>query len=194
MIDLDPDTISRAQNRDDAACRTIIEALHRPVIATIYRFLGQRFRSEVEDIAQDVFLKIFRAIERFDPQRGVKFSTWAYTFVRNHCFDVLKKRRLHAVSLSANEADQRQLDPDDPRAVQPVVIAEISELGAKIEEALAGLGEEQRMVFVLREYEGLDYDSIAEVMGVSQGTIKSRLHRAKVTLRNRLEPYMRAGA
>ena len=67
-------------------------------------------------------------------------------------------------------------------------------LRQKIEEALAGLGEDQRMAFVLREYEGLDYAAIAEVTGVSEGTVKSRLHRAKEALRQRLEPYVRTGA
>ena len=75
----------------------------------------------------------------------------------------------------------------------PAASAENRELGKKIGEALAGLGEDQRMVFVLREYEGLEYAAIAEVMGVSEGTVKSRLHRAKQALRNRLSPYLAAG-
>jgi RNA polymerase sigma-70 factor (ECF subfamily) len=56
------------------------------------------------------------------------------------------------------------------------------------------LGEDQRMVFILREYEGLDYAAIAAVSGVSEGTVKSRLFRAKEALRARLQPYLRAGA
>ncbi len=194
MTDLQPETISRAQQGDQDACREIIEALHRPVIATVYRFLGGRFKSDVEDIAQDVFLKIFRAIERFDPDRGVKFTTWVYTFVRNHCFDVLKKRRLPTTSLSATMEGEGDFELVDEAAQSPTAMPENAELGHKIEEALAGLGEDQRMVFILREYEGLDYNAIAQVMGVSEGTVKSRLHRAKEALRVRLEPYMRTGA
>ena len=194
MTDLPPRTIARAQAGDQAACREIIDALHRPVIATIYRFLGARYRTEVEDIAQEVFLKIFRSIERFDPERGVKFSTWIYTFVRNHCFDVLKKRRLQTVSMAPRADDEGSIEVPDPATPQPAAAVENEELGRKIEEALAGLGEDQRMAFVLREYEGLDYVSIAQVMGVSEGTVKSRLHRAKEALRHRLSPYMRTGA
>src|SRR5690606_34045245 len=110
--DLAPDVIARAQRGDEDASRQILEAMHRPVIATIYRFLGSRFRSEVEDIAQDVFLKIFRSIERFDPERGVKFTTWVYTFVRNHCFDVLKKRRVPTVSMTPRD-DDAPIEPLD---------------------------------------------------------------------------------
>ncbi len=194
MTDLQPKTIAAAQAGDDDACREIIRALHRPVIATIYRFLGSRYSHEVEDIAQDIFLKIFRSIERFDATRGVKFTTWIYTFVRNHCFDIIKRRRIRTTSLSGGRDDEGQIEVPDEGMRKPSAAAENSELGQKIEEALDGLGEDQRMAFVLREYEGLDYSSIAEVMGVSEGTVKSRLHRAKEALRTRLKPYVRTGA
>ncbi len=194
MIDIEPQVISRAQAGDQEACRSIINSLHRPVLATIYRFLGRRFQADMEDIAQDIFLKLFRSIERFDLTRGVKFTTWTFTFVRNHCFDILKKRRLHTTSLTYLDGEEKQREVPDPSMRPPSLNLENSELGEKIEEALGRLGEEQRMVFVLREYEGLDYNAIAQVMGVSEGTVKSRLHRAKQALRERLAPYMKTGA
>ncbi|MBI5852278.1 MAG: sigma-70 family RNA polymerase sigma factor [Planctomycetes bacterium] len=192
MTDIDNDLVSRAQHGEQDAIRAILEALHRPVIATVFRFLGTRFRSEVEDIAQEVFVKVFRAIDRFEIERGVKFTTWVYTFVRNHCFDVLKRRRLPTVSMTARDGDDDApvFDPRDERARRPVESVENQELGEKIEEALASLGEDQRLAFVLREYEGLDYAAIAQVTGVSEGTVKSRLHRAKEALRNRLSRYV----
>ena len=193
MIDLPEDTIRLAQRGDEAASRAILEALHRPVIAIIFRFLGQRFRHEVEDIAQDVFLKVFRVIGQFDPARA-RFTTWVYTFVRNHCYDVLKKRRLPVVSLTPIDDDGPSRDPTDDRELRPASSAVNQELGQKIGQALAELGEDQRMVFILREYEGLDYAAIAQVTGVSEGTVKSRLFRAKEALRMRLEPYLKAGA
>lgn len=193
MIEISHDLVAQAQAGDQDACRTIIDRLHRPVLATIFRFLGTRYQAEMEDIAQDVFLKLFRAIERFDPDRGVKFTTWTYTFVRNHCFDVLKKKRVQTTSLTTTDEDQGQRDLPDQEARPPGTSLENRELGKKIEEALSGLGEDQRMVFVLREYEGLEYGAIAQVMGVSEGTIKSRLHRAKEALRTRLAPYLRTG-
>jgi RNA polymerase sigma-70 factor (ECF subfamily) len=193
VTELDNDVVMRARTGDEDACRTIIEVLHRPLLATVHRFLGSRYRPDVEDITQDIFLKIFRSLDRFDAQRGVKFTTWVYTFVRNHCFDVLKKRRLRTASLASGDGEA-DVDVLDRTAVRPLRTVEDAELGRKIEEALATLGEDQRMVFVLREYEGLDYGAIAIVMGTSEGTVKSRLHRAKEALRHRLEPYLRAGA
>ncbi len=193
MIELDPQTIRLAQAGDEEASRTIIRDLHRPILATIYRFLGPRHRPDYEDIAQDIFLKLFRSIERFDHDRGVKFTTWAFTFVRNHCFDILKKRRIHTTSIAGTSDDDKGWELPDPSSKPPTETVENTELGRHIEEAVSCLGDEQRMVFVLREYEGLDYRAIAEVMQVSEGTIKSRLHRAKETLRQRLAPYLRTG-
>ena len=190
MTEIDVETVLRAQKGDQDASRKIIEALHRPVLATIYRFLGPRWSGEIEDVAQDVFLKVFRAIDRFEPERNVKFSTWVYTFVRNHCFDLTKRRRISTRSLSGEDGDGLQELPGG--GPPPSMQAENQELGMQIERAIAKLNEDQRMVFILREYQGLDYAQIAEVMGISEGTVKSRLHRAKEALRDRLAPYLRS--
>ncbi|GAB4148057.1 MAG: sigma-70 family RNA polymerase sigma factor [Planctomycetota bacterium] len=192
MTEITHDIVLAAGRGDQAASREIIEALHRPVIATIYRFLGPRFHRDAEDIAQDVFLKVFRALSRFDPAKAA-FTTWVYSLVRNHCYDVLKKRRLPTSSLTPAEPGESQRDLPDRRELQPARSAQNVELGRKIADALSELGEDQRMVFILREYEGLDYDQIAEAVGVSKGTVKSRLFRAKETLRQRLDPYVRSG-
>ena len=193
MTEITTATVLAAQAGDQAANRTIVEALHRPVIATIFRFLGTSYRREVEDLAQEVFLKVFRALGRFDPTRA-KFTTWVYTFVRNHCYDVLKRRRLPTTSMHAVGPDEPSRDFADRRELRPYEDAENQELGRRIGEALATLGEDQRMVFILREYEGLDYEEIAEITGVHEGTVKSRLFRAKQSLRHQLAPYLQAGA
>jgi RNA polymerase sigma-70 factor (ECF subfamily) len=181
-----------AQKGDPAASRAIVEALHRPIIATIFRFLGTGYRREVEDLAQEVFLKVFRAIGKFDPARA-KFTTWVYTFVRNHCYDVLKRRRISTTSMHGGSDELPVREFADRRELRPLQDAENQELGRRIGEALAALGEDQRMVFVLREYEDLDYSEIATITGVNEGTVKSRLFRAKESLRQQLAPYLKAG-
>jgi RNA polymerase sigma-70 factor, ECF subfamily len=193
VTELTETVVRAAQNGDQAACRTIVEGLQRPVLATIFRFLGPSWRREVEDIAQEVFLKVFRALPMFDAQRA-KFTTWVYTFVRNHCYDVLKRRRLPTTSLQATPDDGPPRELVDRREQLPTAGIENQELGRRIGEALATLGEDQRMVFVLREYESLDYSEIAAITGVNEGTVKSRLFRAKEALREQLAPYLRAGA
>ncbi|MFT4514879.1 MAG: RNA polymerase sigma-70 factor (ECF subfamily) [Planctomycetota bacterium] len=193
MTEITNELVLKARSGDEDANRAIVEGLHRPVIATIFRFLGPGYRREVEDLAQEVFLKVFRAIDKFDPSRA-KFTTWVYTFVRNHCFDVLKKRRLKTTSMHAVGADETDRDFPDNRELQPTEDLENTELGRRISEALATLGEDQRMVFILREYESLDYREIAGITGVNEGTVKSRLFRAKESLRKQLAPYLEAGA
>ncbi|MCU0865704.1 MAG: sigma-70 family RNA polymerase sigma factor [Planctomycetes bacterium] len=193
MTELTETVVRAAQSGDQAACRTIVEGLQRPVLATIYRFLGSGWRREVEDIAQEVFLKVFRALPKFDPARA-KFTTWVYTFVRNHCYDVLKRRRLPTSSMHAGPDDGPARELPDRREQLPTASVENQELGRRIGEALATLGEDQRMVFVLREYEQLDYGEIAAITGVNEGTVKSRLFRAKESLRLQLAPYLEAGA
>ncbi|MBX3465247.1 MAG: sigma-70 family RNA polymerase sigma factor [Planctomycetes bacterium] len=193
MTEIAVSTVLAAQQGDQAASRAIVEALHRPVLATIFRFLGQGHQREVEDLAQEVFLKVFRALDRFDPSRA-KFTTWVYTFVRNHCYDVLKRRRVPTTSLHSTGEDAPPRDVEDRRELRPVQEAENQELGRRIGEALAALGEDQRMAFILREYESLDYREIAAITGVNEGTVKSRLFRAKATLRQQLAPYLRSDA
>lgn len=186
--------IEAAARGDQEASRRIVEALHRPILAVVHRFLGRRHADETEDIGQEIFLKIFRAIDRFDPSRGVKFTTWVFTFVKNHCFDFAKKRRLLTHSLHATgtgTAQEGSWELEDPSGRRPAELALNSELGAQIEAALQQLSEDHRMVFVLREYEQLDLKSIAAVMECSEGTIKSRLHRAKEALKDRLRPYLK---
>jgi RNA polymerase sigma-70 factor, ECF subfamily len=193
VIDIPEATVHAARAGEAGASRAIVEALQRPVIATIFRFLGPAWRREVEDIAQEVFLKVFRALPQFDATRA-KFTTWVWTFVRNHCYDVLKKRRLPTSSIDATTDDSGQRELRDERELLPTVAAENQELGRRIGEALATLGEDQRMVFVLREYEDLPFAEIAAITGVNEGTVKSRLFRAKEALRHQLAPWLKAGA
>lgn len=193
MVDVPEEVVERARDGDLDAVRTILRMLEAPVFHTVFRLVGGRFASDVEDIAQEIFLKVFRSIGSFDPLRGVKFSTWVYTFVKNHCFDVLKKRRLHVVALDdatkqdGDEGRERQIEST---ARPPSDEALSAEMVAHIADAVGELSEDQRLVFVLREYQGLDYREIAQVAECSEGTVKSRLHRAKEALRKRLRRYV----
>mgnify|MGYP001077956723 CR=1 FL=1 len=114
--------------------------------------------------------------------------------MKNNCFDVLKKRRLKTVSIDTSgstEEEDSSWELEGGADRRPASEALNSELGAKIEAAIQSLSPDHRMVFVLREYEQMDLKSIASVMDVSEGTIKSRLHRAKRALMERLEPYLK---
>ena len=192
MVELSNEVVARARGGDADACREILAAFERPVFQTVYRLVGGRYPNDVEDIAQEIFLKVFRALDRFEPGRGVKFSTWVYTFVKNHCFDVLKKRRISTVALEDRFApgDDGPADAPGP-SHEPAEYAIGDELSRIVAAAVAELPEDQRLTFVLREYEGLDYREIAAISACSEGTVKSRLHRAKEALRHALRTHVR---
>ncbi len=184
MDDLDLPTLELARAGDLEAFRSFVQAYERPIHHTVWRLVGTRFAAEVEDIAQDIFIKLFRALPQFDPLRGTKLSSWVFTFVKNYCFDVLKRRRLPTISLDAGEEGGTL--PIAGRSRSPRDELSTREIQDAIARAVDLLPREQKLAFVLREYEGLHYAEIAEISCCSEGTIKSRIHRAKEALRFRL--------
>ncbi len=193
MTEPDPDTIERAREGSLEAFEEIVRFYQAPVLSTIYRLIGGQYPDEVEDLGQELFFKIHRALFRFDPDRGVKFSTWLFTSVKNLCYDHLRKRRLPTESLdkfSGEEAEKNlfQVPSTEPT---PGEVTITGELGQRIEKAVSRLPMDQRIVFVLREYERLSYEEIAEITSTSIGTVKSRLFRAKENLRFMLSDYVR---
>ncbi|MEW6742014.1 MAG: sigma-70 family RNA polymerase sigma factor [Planctomycetota bacterium] len=185
--DIDRDTLRRAVAGDAESCRQIVEAFERPLFSVIYRMVGGRYPNDIEDIAQDVFLRIFRALDRFDPSRGIKFSTWVFTFVKNYCIDLLKRKHRPVFSFDDSEEGR----PFDPAGgdLGPPLRAMGGELGERIGAAVATLPEDQRLVFILREYQGLDYRTIGRLTGYAPGTVRSRLYRAKDSLRHKLRHF-----
>ncbi len=184
MDDLDLATLELARAGDLDAYRAFVKAYERPIHHTVWRLVGSRFSAEVEDISQDIFIKLFRALPQFDLARGTKLSSWVFTFVKNYCFDVLKRRRLPTISLDAGE-DGGTL-PIASRTRSPGDELSTREVQDAIARAVDLLPREQKLAFVLREYEGLAYAEIATISCCSEGTIKSRIHRAKEALRFRL--------
>ena len=183
MIEIPREMILRAQEGDEAAGRALVEALQRPVIGTIYRLLGPARPRDVEAIAEQVFLAMFRALPRFDDSCS-SFTAWVYAFVRDHCSGLPDT---HMASPASYQVDGDEGAHFELQHHQDV---ERAELGRRVVEALATLGEEQRTVFVLREYERLGYREIAAITGVHEGTVKSRLARAKASMRRQLQPYL----
>ena len=184
MDDLDLATLELARAGDLDAYREFVRAYERPIHHTVFRLVGSRFSADVEDIAQDIFIKLFRALPQFDPSRGTKLSSWVFTFVKNYCFDVLKRRRLPLVSLDGGTDGATMAVP--ARGQGPREELSAREIQDAIARAVDLLPREQKLAFVLREYEGLAYAEIAEISACSEETIKSRIHRAKEALRFRL--------
>ena len=195
MTETEIATVRAAIDGDPEAFRTLVENYHRIVLGAVYRLLAPRTPQDAEDIAQEIFVKLSRAISTFDFAKQTKFSTWFYTFVRNHCFDVMKKRRLKTVSLSGGRRHDDKGDFELPsKQGGPVQATQSEELRALLSTAIGNLPEEERSVFVMREIDGREYDEIAHDLGIAEGTAKGRLYRAKESLRTMLSPYLRDGS
>ena len=187
--------ILRAQAGDAEAFRELFERYRAPVYATIERMVGGWYPNDLDDFAQDVFLKVFRALPRYDFGRNTKFSTWLYTFVRNHCFDVMKRHAAAPAltSLARAEAQEPDRPVTDPGPPPPTAVA-LEETGEVVRRAVQSLPLPLREVVVLRQYQGLPFRDIGEVTGCNEGTAKARYHRARALLRERLKGFVREGA
>ncbi|MCA1825313.1 MAG: RNA polymerase sigma factor [Myxococcales bacterium] len=165
--ELDELTLRRAQAGDDAACRALVERYQRPVFALISRTIGHG--PLVEDLAQETFLKAFRALARFDPAGRARFSTWLLTI---------------AARLAIDHARRREPAPDRPR-----LAAGSAELRTALAAAVESLPPDFRAAFLLREAHGFSTAEVAEALGVEEGTVKSRLSRAREALRQILGDF-----
>lgn len=188
--------IRRLKDRDEAAFSEMVNAHHPQVFNIIFRMLGNK--EESEDLAQEVFVTVFKSIDGF---RGdSKLSTWIYRIAVNHCKNrhkYLARRMAHA-SRPLDEVSERRAAGRDGGLAMPLQ-GQISEpdkvlMGLQLEEAIqreiANLDEEQRALVVLRDVQGLAYQEIASITGLAEGTVKSRLHRARMALKDRLKSHM----
>ncbi len=174
---------------DARAFATLVTRHRQPVFNFILRFVGQRQRAE--DLLQETWLKVVRNSSDYQPK--ARFTTWVFTIARNLCVDQARKDSYrHTESLDAPVGPAGddgkalgELLPDDAGHA-PDRAAHNVRLRPLIERALAGLPSEQREVFLLREYHGIGFKEIAEVTGVNENTVKSRMRYALEGLRKKL--------
>ncbi len=176
------DLLRRLREGDLGAFEELVTTHQHRVFAVAYRMLGTR--AEAEDVAQEVFLRVHRGIAAF---RGdAKLSTWLYAITSRLCLNRLAsgERRMTLARADDDEAVIRaQGDPD------PASMMEQREMEAALHRAIAELSEERRIVVVLRDLNGLAYEEIAEALGLELGTVRSRLHRARMELKDKLEKF-----
>src|SRR5436190_2369209 len=171
---------------DTGAFEELVEKHQALVAGTIGRMLGSN--SDVEDIAQQVFIRVWKSARRYVPR--AKFTTWLLKITRNLVFNELRrtKRRAQLPLESQASADEPALK-DESNPAPDASLLEV-ELRKAIEEAIMHLPGTQRMAMVLRRYEQLSYEQIAEVLDLSVPAVKSVLFRARTELRSRLSRYL----
>lgn len=187
--DEDAALMLRVKRGDRVAFRALVERYQRPVINVIYRAIGDSW--EAEDLAQRVFVRVFRSARRYEPQ--AKFSTWLFTIVHHMVLNEHRRRARHrAESLeqlqqSRTERDAVGWQPADERGQDPSQVAAERELRRKIRAAIQELPAAQRTAVILLRYEEVGYEEIARVLGCSVSAVKALLHRARVTLKARFQ-------
>jgi RNA polymerase sigma-70 factor (ECF subfamily) len=174
--EVDDLTLARARAGDELAQTAVVDRYQRRLYALVSRLMVTR-PELIDDLAQESFMKVLRALPRFDPGGPARLSTWILTVATRTCLDALKAKRPAAEELPASLPAPS--DPEDEVAQR--------QLGRRVEAAMARLPEEMRAVVVLRAYHDFDYDEIAAALGLELGTVKSRLGRARAALREALE-------
>lgn len=178
--------MQRVGQGDTNAFEELVEKHQALVAGTVARMLGSN--SDVEDIAQQVFIRVWKSARRYVPR--AKFTTWLLKITRNLVFNELRRTKRRAqVPLQAEGSGEDPTLKDDMNLAPDASLLE-TELQRTIEEAILQLPEAQRMALVLRRYEQLSYEQIAEVLGLSVPAVKSVLFRARAELRSRLSKYL----
>jgi len=191
MSELERSLLRRLVDRDERAFRELIDEHRDRVFNITYRMLGNR--AEAEDVAQEVFITVFKQIENF---RGdSKFSTWLYRVTVNHCKNRIKylARRHDRDRDELDETSQQQngaVNGAPVRAKNPDKALEAAQMEKLLQDAIASLDDEQRAVVILRDVEDLSIEEICEITGLPDGTVKSRLHRARLVLRKKMQRHV----
>lgn len=180
--------IRRLKQRDERAFREMVLTYQQQVYSVVLRMLGNE--QEAEDLAQEVFVTVFKSIDGF---RGdSKLGTWIYRIAINHCrnrFKYLARRHYHTTK-PLDDVREREREGEMPlhgQMSRPDEMLEGRRLERAIQEAIAALEPDHREVIVLRDVQGVSYDEIGTITGLAPGTVKSRLHRARMALKDQLE-------
>lgn len=181
----DIDLVREALSGSQDAFRELVVRYQGPILSLVRRMV--RNPSLAEDLAQEVFVKAFRALHSFDQQR--KFSSWLFKIAHNTAIDQLRRRQIRTVPLETPDQDVASLVDvlADTGAETPAGRVERQDLGRAIEEAVSSLKPIYREVVILRYQEGLSYEEIADIADLPLGTVKTNLFRARKAMATHLE-------
>jgi RNA polymerase sigma-70 factor, ECF subfamily len=183
--------IESAQAGDMSAFRRLVERHQRPAFAVAMALV--RDENDARDVVQEAFLRVHKSLPTFEG--GSTFFTWLYRIVTNLSIDLMRKPGRRTSDLG--EREDGRLDPDDGTALEAPFVDRLEgadpadavrrrEIAARLQAALDALPSYHRAVIVMRELDGLSYEEMAQVMGVSKGTIMSRLFHARQKLQRAL--------
>ena len=189
LSDPDNELMKRVGSGDKTAFKELVQRNQRVVTGIIYRYTGNHH--DVEDLAQDIFLKVFKAAPRYVPR--AQFKTWLYKVVAHHCFNYFRSQKRRSFITSYNqsfpEEDNPPLNYAESQKKQPENLLQQQELRTALTAALSELPDRQRMAIILHRFEDLSYKEIANVLGCSLSAVESLLFRAMDNLKKKLHSY-----
>ncbi len=175
--------IKKAQNGDSYAFEALIESHFKQIYNIAFRMTNNP--DDAADMTQEVMLKLFKSIGSFNGNS--KFSTWVYRVATNTCLDELKKMKRRTTLSLQNEIETddggytMDIEDNSPTPEQSLEQNELKDIVAK---AITYLSDEHKTIIILRDIRGFSYDEIARITGTTEGTVKSRLSRARAQLKN----------
>jgi RNA polymerase sigma-70 factor (ECF subfamily) len=177
-VDNDLELLKRCLAGENRAWESLLTLHSRKIYNLCYRFTGRP--SEAEDLTQEVFIKVFQTLKSYDQAQGT-FSTWLARVARNHLVDHYRRTKRDRATSSLDEEPGEVESQPSPEA-GPAAGVESRERRELLQEGLNKLSPDLREAVILRDLNDLDYDEIAGVLGVPQGTVKSRINRGRLEL------------
>lgn len=182
MSSTDEELVARSMRGDRDSFNQLVLRWERPIYALAYRTIGRE--EDARDVCQETFLRAFRALPAFRGQ--AKFSSWLYRIALNLCRDWVRRQRRAPVTQLAEDADPLELAAAGGPSETIEDLVARRDLTRIVEQVMARLPEEQRTAIVLKEYHGLTFQEIADLVGCPLSTVKTRLYQGLTVLRREL--------
>jgi RNA polymerase sigma-70 factor, ECF subfamily len=185
-VDADAELMLRVARGDQRAFAQLFDRYHASVSRFAFRFVGERAKSE--ELAQEIFFKLYRTASRYQPTAA--FKTYLFRVAANHCLNEIRRGEYKAEHVESNEAEAAGLP--GPSSVSPESAVEGQELERVVHQALAEMSERERAAFTLCRWEGLSYREISDALSCSEAAVKSLIHRATLTVAKKVEALERS--
>jgi len=182
----DEELVARSKTGDIDSFNQLVKRWERPIFALAYRTLGRE--EDARDVTQETFLRAFRALSGF--KGDAKFSSWLYRIALNLCRDWIRKERRAPIVAVPEGVDVEHLAAERGPVETVEDLAARAELSREVARAMDYLPSEQRQAIILKEYHGLTFQEIADLMRCPLSTVKTRVYQGLSTLRKQLGEQM----
>src|SRR5919199_2106278 len=183
MASTDEELVARSIGGDLDSFNQLVLRWERPIYALAYRVIGRE--EDARDVCQEAFLRAFRALKGFKGQ--AKFSSWLYRITLNLCRDWIRRERRQPVAQAPEGVDLIELAAESTPSESIEELVARREIGRAVARAMAALPDEQRTAIILKEYHGLTFQEIADLLDCPLSTVKTRLYQGLSVLRRQLQ-------